>query len=69
MYDNRYQTYEPKTAEYYMNEMQRTMHEAYETQEERLLEYGVLGSMNVPVKFAPNNHPDLSGGMSPSKES
>lgn len=66
MYDNRYTTYEPKTAEFYVSELQRTLHEATETQAERLLEYGMLGSSNVPVFFAPNNRPDM-GKNSPGK--
>lgn len=61
MYDNRYKVYEKETAEHYVSEMQRTLHEANETQAERLLEYGMLGSSNVPVVFAPNNKPEGMG--------
>lgn len=56
--DNRNKIYEKNTGEWYVSEMQRTLHEATETQEERLLEYGMLGATDVPVVFAPNNKPE-----------
>ena len=61
-----YQPYGEQQAAMYVGEMQRTLHEAMETQSERLLEYGALGSMNVPVFYAPNNHPNITTTMSPS---
>ena len=67
MYDDRYKVYEKDTAEFYVNELQRTLHEANETQAERLLEYGMLGSSDVPVFFAPNNKPDLGKRNSPGR--
>lgn len=66
VYDNRYKVHENRTGENYFNDLQERIHEEMQTQTERLLEYGTLGSSNIPVTYAPNNKPDLGTGFSPS---
>lgn len=58
--------YEPMTQEYYASAEAMKRHEATETPEEALQEYGYIGYAGTQIRYAPNNQPRM-GNNSPSK--
>lgn len=58
--------YEPMTQEYYASADAQKVHEATESPEEALQEYGYIGYAGVDIRYAPNNKPRM-GDNSPRK--
>lgn len=57
---------EKYTQEYYASAAAKRVHEATETPEERLQEYGYIGYAGTEIRYAPNNKPRM-GDNSPRK--
>lgn len=55
--DNRYKIFEDRTGERYTSMGEKRAHEAMESPEERLAEYGYLGANKVEIRYAENNKP------------
>lgn len=59
--------YEKYTQEYYTSAAAKKIHEATESPEERLQEYGYIGYAGTEIRYAPNNKPRMEKN-SPSAE-
>lgn len=57
---------EKYTQEFYASAKARAEHEACESPEERLQEYGYIGYAGTEIRYAPNNKPRMEKN-SPSK--
>lgn len=57
---------EKYTQEFYATAEAKRIHEATETPEERLQEYGFIGYAGTNIRYAPNNKPRMEKN-SPSK--